>query len=397
LDKKLVPQTDSDKLKAFVQKMQNEGAAGFAAGPWSISPGGTATARTAGSSYSRRPSRIHRFVTSGRRLTDRILSGLALLSLSAIIVGIIGIYLTEEPGQPIVATGDTGTVPAPHQADGKQLHEIRQKLLITTNRLDSLAAEFRRLKHHAKTAVTDVKRLQALENRLVLTVTRLDTLSAEILDLKQANNVILAATTAAPPAAIPLEARIPTHSRTLTMSPMQRTPVVAPLVPEELQHVAADPAPAPIPAYDPLPEPVPETVMAVNPTSEPKPEAITAVSASVEPIPETVAAVSTAPEPLPETIATISPAPEPAPAQTHHTAGDWVVNIASYNRQKTATRYVTELQQAGIPAEQVQVTVNGRRIHRVRVAGLATRAAARTRAGALKQELGLPDIWIGKR
>jgi len=390
-----VPQTDSDKLKAFVQKMHDQGADGFAAGPWSIGPGGTATAQTVGSSYNR-PSRTHRFGTSGRRLTDRILNGLALLSITAIIVGISAIYLTEEPGQPLVAADDTGTVQAPlRQADEKQLRAIKQKLLITTNRLDSLAAEFRRLKHHAKTATSaDMERLHALENRLVLTVTRLDTLSAEILDLKQ-TNVILAATMAAPPAAIPHEARVPDRSRPQTMPPAQSTPVTQ-LVPEQPQRLA-DPAPVPIPA--PSPEPLPETVTAVDPTAEQKPETVAAVSPAPESLPETVTAVSPLPEPMPETVATanLAPEPKPAPLQSSNTAGDWVVNIASYTRQKTATRYVAELQQAGIPAEKVEVTVDGRHIHRVRVAGLATRSAARARAGALKQELGLPDIWIGKR
>ena len=362
-----MPQTDSDKLKAFVQKMHDQGADGFAAGPWSIGPGGAATAQTVGSSYSR-PSRTHRFGSSGRRLTDRILNGVALLSITAIIVGISGIYLTEEPGQPLVAAGDTGFVQAPlGQTDEKQLRAIKQKLLITSNRLDSLAAEFRRLKHPAKTATSAaMERLQALENRLVLTVTRLDTLSAEILDLKQ-TNTILAATLAAPPAAIPHKARVPDRSRAQTMPSAQSTPVTR-LVPEQPQRLA-EPAPAPIPASSP------------------------------ELLPETVTAVSPLPDPVPETVAAANPAPEPKPAplQTGNTTGDWVVNIASYTRQKTATRYVAELQQAGIPAEKVEVTVNGRHIHRVRVAGLATRSAARARAGALKQELGLPDIWIGKR
>lgn len=390
-----MPQTDSDKLKAFVQKMHDQGADGFAAGPWSIGPGGAATAQTVGSSYSR-PSRTHRFGSSGRRLTDRILNGVALLSITAIIVGISGIYLTEEPGQPLVAAGDTGFVQAPlGQTDEKQLRAIKQKLLITTNRLDSLAAEFRRLKRPAKTATSAaMERLQALENRLVLTVTRLDTLSAEILDLKQ-TNTILAATLAAPPAAIPHKARVPDRSRAQTMPSAQSTPVTR-LVPEQPQRLA-EPAPAPIPASSP--ELLPETVTAVGPTTELKPETVAAVSPAPEPLPETVTAVSPLPDPVPETVAAANPAPEPKPAplQTGNTTGDWVVNIASYTRQKTATRYVAELQQAGIPAEKVEVTVNGRHIHRVRVAGLATRSAARARAGALKQELGLPDIWIGKR
>ncbi len=350
-----MPQTDSDKLKAFVQKMHNEGAAGFAAGPWSIGAGGAATAQTVGSSYSSRPSRIHRFGTSGRRRTDRILSGLALLSIAAIIVGITGIYLTEEPGQQLVADRGTSAVQAPPaQPDNRQLREIKQKLLITTNRLDSLAADFRRLKQRSNTVIAaDTQRLRALENRLVHTVTRLDKLSVEILDLKSTSDVILATTLATPPAAIPVVAKAPARSK--------------------LQPV-------------PTPQGTPATLFVQQQPQRPK-----------EPLPAAVAAASPAPAAVAAGNPTPDPVPAPAPVLATRSAGGWVINLASYTRQKTADRYVAKLQQSGITAERVEATVNDRTMHRVRVSGFDTRAAAKARAGALKQELDLPSIWIARR
>lgn len=364
-----MPQTDSDKLKAFVQKMHNEGAAGFAAGPWSIGAAGAASGPTVRSRHANPQSRTRHHRSPVRSRTDRILSGLALTSIAAIIVGITGIYLTEEPGQQVVAARDTRAVQAPlRQPDSSQFHEIKQKLLLTTNRLDSLAAEFRLLKRRANTVTAaDTQRLQVLENRLVRTVTRLDKLSSEILDLKNTNNTILAATTAAPPAALPVEAMVPARSRLQPMPPAQVTP--AALFTQEQPRRPDDPVPAPASAASPTPDPAPAAVAAASP----------------------------APNPEPETAASPAPNPVPARAQATRTANGWVVHLASYTRQKTADRYVTELEQSGITAERVEATVNGRTMHRVRVSGFATRSAAKARAGALKQELDLPSIWIARR
>lgn len=378
-----MPQTDSDKLKAFVQKLHNEGAAGFAGGPWSIGEGSAATGPAVRDWRASIRSAIRHFGFTLRSHSEPILSGLAMLSIAAIIVGIIGVSLTEEPGEQLVAARVTGSVEAPPgQSDSRQLTDIKRKIQLTTHRLDTLATEFRRLKRRANTITTaDERRLQALESRLVLTVSRLDILSAEILDLKNANNMILASTKAAPPAAAPVEARAPARSRPQPMPSVQAKSGALsgqeqPLQPDE-------PVPAPIAAASPAAEPVPVPVEIAPPTPDPEPEPIATVNPTPEPVP--VATASPAPDPL------------PAPAQTTRTVGGWVVNLASYNRQKTADRYVAKLQQSGISAERAEATVNGRTMHRVRVAGFDNYSAAKARAGTLKQELDLPGIWIAKR
>jgi cell division septation protein DedD len=148
-----------------------------------------------------------------------------------------------------------------------------------------------------------------------------------------------------------------------------------------------------------LEKPVPTPIAAASPAAEPVPVPIAIPSPSPDPEPEPAATVNPTPEPVPVPVTAASPAPDPlpAPAQTTRTVGGWVVNLASYNRQKTADRYVAELQQSGIRAERAEATVNGKTMHRVRVAGFDNYSAAKARAGTLKQELDLPGIWIAKR
>ncbi|NNG11847.1 MAG: hypothetical protein HKM88_01210 [Halobacteria archaeon] len=368
-----------------MQKLHDEGAAGFAAGPWSIGDGSAATGPTVRDWRASIRSGIRHFGITLRIHSEPILSGLAMLSIAAIIVGIIGVNLTEEPGEQLVAARVTGSAEAPpSQPDGSQLTDIKRKIQITTHRLDTLAAEFRRLRHRANTVTTaDERRLQALENKLVLTVSRMDILSAEILDLKNANNMILASTKAAPPAAAPVEARAPTRSRPHSMPSSQAKP--AALFGQEQPQRLKKPVPTPIAAASPAPEPVPVPIAIPPPSPDPEPEPIATVNPTPDPKPVPVAAANPAPDSL------------PAPAQITRTVGGWVVNLASYNRQKTADRYVAELQQSGIRAERAEATVNGKIMHRVRVAGFDNYSAAKARAGTLKQELDLPGIWIAKR
>jgi cell division septation protein DedD len=394
LDKKLVPQTDSDKLKAFVQKLHDEGAAGFAAGPWSIGEGSTATGPVIRDRRASIRLALRHFGSTLRRHSEPILNGLAMLSIAAIIVGIIGVNLTEEPGEQLVAARATGSIEAPpSQSDGKQLTEIKRKLLLTTRRLDTLAAEFRRLKRHTNISATDERRLHTLENKLLLTVSRLDILSAEILDLKNANNMILASTKAAPPAALPVDARAPARSRPHSMPSSPAKP--APLFGQEQPQHPEEPEPIPFAAASPVPEPVPAAT--ASPAPDPQPVTVAAASPAPDPQPVTVAAASPAPDPQPVTVAAAIPAPDPLPAPATRTVGGWVVNLASYNGQKTADRYVAELKQSGITAERAEATVNGRTMHRVRVAGFDSYSAAKVRAGTLKQELDLPGIWIARK
>ena len=77
--------------------------------------------------------------------------------------------------------------------------------------------------------------------------------------------------------------------------------------------------------------------------------------------------------------------------------GDWVINIASYVGKKTAARKLAYFQEQGIAAEQVEATVNGKTIYRVQVAGFDSVAAARGKAQVIGDQLGIEELWVRRR
>ncbi|MGD2138029.1 MAG: SPOR domain-containing protein, partial [Gammaproteobacteria bacterium] len=108
-------ETDKEKLRAFEQRMHDEGADGFADGPrpwetWDES--GAQAPGTGRHVWEGKARRIYKNSKVRRSLGDRILSGLAVLSLATMVVGITGVYLTEhEP--PAVAWTAVQPTPIP--------------------------------------------------------------------------------------------------------------------------------------------------------------------------------------------------------------------------------------------------------------------------------------------
>jgi len=108
-------ETDKEKLRAFEQKMHDEGADGFADGPrpwetWDES--GAQAPGTGRHVWEGKARRIYKNTKVHRSLGDRILSGLAVLSLTAMVVGITGVYLTEHK-PPAVAWTAVQPTPIP--------------------------------------------------------------------------------------------------------------------------------------------------------------------------------------------------------------------------------------------------------------------------------------------
>ena len=98
--------SDTEKLRAFEKKMHDEGAAGFADGPspwetWDDESGLLKNNRVwEGSSR-----RIYPGKRAQQSLGDRVLSGLAMLSLATMVVGIAGVYFSDPQSGQVVATG----------------------------------------------------------------------------------------------------------------------------------------------------------------------------------------------------------------------------------------------------------------------------------------------------
>ncbi|MAT92495.1 MAG: hypothetical protein CME59_07830 [Halioglobus sp.] len=94
-----------------------------------------------------------------------------------------------------------------------------------------------------------------------------------------------------------------------------------------------------------------------------------------------------------------TPVAAPAPAKPTAAApiGDWFVNFGSYSQREAAQAWVNKLKPAAGEAVVAQAARDGRTFYRVRVIGLADRAAADKVAAQLQKDWGLPKLWVGRQ
>jgi len=92
----------------------------------------------------------------------------------------------------------------------------------------------------------------------------------------------------------------------------------------------------------------------------------------------------------------VAAAPSPAVAAAAP-AGDWVVNLASYNHKAMAKRKLGEFQAKGVNAEIESTMIKDRPMYRIRVTGFESSRAARASIGSLEKTLGLKGVWISRR
>jgi hypothetical protein len=117
---KQMQETDKEKLRAFEQKMQDEGADGFADGPRPWETWDESGAQAGGSRHvwEGKARRIYKTTQIKRSIGDRILSSLASIALITMLVGIVGVYLTEEKPRTVAWTAITPTpIPLPGQLE----------------------------------------------------------------------------------------------------------------------------------------------------------------------------------------------------------------------------------------------------------------------------------------
>lgn len=75
-------------------------------------------------------------------------------------------------------------------------------------------------------------------------------------------------------------------------------------------------------------------------------------------------------------------------------AGAWVINLTSSPDKADADRFAARARTKDIPAKLVKAEVNGRDYWRVQLTGFASQNAARDYSGAVREKLGLKDVWI---
>jgi len=77
-------------------------------------------------------------------------------------------------------------------------------------------------------------------------------------------------------------------------------------------------------------------------------------------------------------------------------AGNWVIDLASVNSDKSARQHVARIRAMGVESEVVKVNDKGRIFHHIRVVGFSSKQAAMKRRDALVKQLGLRDATIEK-
>jgi cell division septation protein DedD len=111
---------DKEKLRAFEQKMHDEGADGFADGPrpWETWDESGAQAGSGKHVWEGKARRIYRNAPVHRSLGERVLSGLAMVALATMVIGIAGVYFTEEQPQTVAWTAVQPTpIPLPENRE----------------------------------------------------------------------------------------------------------------------------------------------------------------------------------------------------------------------------------------------------------------------------------------
>ena len=104
----------------------------------------------------------------------------------------------------------------------------------------------------------------------------------------------------------------------------------------------------------------------------------------------TPASEPAAPEPAAQEQTAPATAPSAAAA-----SGDWFVNFGSYGQRSAAEQWISRLKPGAGSVIVAEGTRNGNTFYRVRVVGLADRAAADGVARKLEKDWGLPKLWVG--
>lgn len=112
-----------------------------------------------------------------------------------------------------------------------------------------------------------------------------------------------------------------------------------------------------------------------------------------------LSALSQAAAPKP---AAAKPTPTPKPAAAAKPAstapvGDWFVNFSSYSQRSVAESWAKKLKPSAGKAVVAASSQDGKTFYRVRIVGLADRAAARKVSSQLEASYKLPPLWIGSQ
>ena len=338
---------DTGKLRAFEQRMQQEGVAAFAAGPapwehWDdIGTLGTYQVWMDTVRHTPAPEQAPR-----KPLTTRLLTGLAQLAVLALLVGTTGVYLSVVTPDQRVAS--SGIQPPPIMLAGRQ--SLQQ---VTT----------------AQPVIRTHPEILAQDGPATAVTTAAD--AVDRMPLAAATVPLQEEPQSAPPADAPTDAGDKDLAMTLDELPGT---AAGTMTGTTMAGVAAAPAAASMPAINSADTPI----KAPNPAADEPTQQVALHTAAIESLPG-------------------NPARKPAPAQAaRDLQGTWVVNLASYNFESMAKRKLATFRDKGVNAELVHVTVKGKPMIRIRTTGYKNSREARDWVALLEERLDLEGAWIAK-
>jgi hypothetical protein len=352
---------DADKLRAFEQRLQQEGTAAFAAGaaPWEhwedVGTLGTyrvwrdTTRHTPPQQAPRKP------------LTTRLLTGLAQLAVLALLVGTTGVYLSIPTTDQQVA--GSGIQPPPIVVAGR------------AERPPVASAPPMPRTRSGTPAGTGPA-----------TVAEAPADGADGLPLPVAVLPLQLERVPDPPADTPADAGDQTLAMTLEELPVTAAGPAAGTVPvPAIASTSAWTGAGTTTAAHGAAAEAPDEPAAAAPSLAPD-------ESAAETSPLQIAMHTTAIDTLPE-----RPARRPAPAQeVRNLSSTWVVNLASYNFESMAERKLASFRDKGVNAELVHVTVKGRPMIRIRTSGYKSYSEASDWVTLLEERLGLEGAWVAK-
>ena len=442
-------------IRAFEEKMRTEGADGFAAGPhpwenWDVSGNAESNDRIWDNSA------LHE---GGRKRTrsgpgERLLNGLAMLALLALLVGIGGVYFSEEPEltiaqqgvQPLPIIRKPRPVPA---AEPTQPPSIRPAAPTGAQRMPAAATGAP--ESFTEAPPTPVMEVPAPAGRPVAPVPESPPGARAGADIAMAE-AGEPAVIGAPSSAV---SDVPAEDASDIAEPETQQAPEAPQTPEAIAVTpsaddmplstasglldgapdTAEPEATPAPAG--TPPPAPEMESAAKPAAE---QSTVAVAQTTSPAPATAlppvevatqppappsatpasdktvtgspsgdstAAADNAATPQPAPVAPEPAAPEqqPAVARSPNVAalmpadasGGWAVNLVSYTHETAARRILKEYRDEGIDAEIQMVILNDKPMYRVRIVGYESRPAAQAQIDPLEKLLDLDSVWVSRK
>jgi len=451
-----MPQETKEALRRFEQKMREQGADGFADGPrpwehWDES-GHQANNRI----WEGSARRIYPGGRRARSLGHRLLSVLALIALTTLLVGIGGVYFSHTQTRQLAETGvqplpftdqqppaamapvskmssaaattrtpvlealpapAAGAAAAPEQSAAPDSTSDAPPPA-TGSSIDSVAIETIVTEQSVTTTVytrhprqDEAEVVAAIETTPPPFTHRMDDAHQEVPDTAPA-------TLAVAETGISSEVATKAPDEELQLHPIEETPAAA-LEVQPVEMPELDPATEQAEALDTIaatdtnsetattesPAEVETDIetdlseaqnalLPENPPAEPAEVASIAVAATDTG--NTITVEESPAEGAAETIAEPeieSVEPVIAVAKT----GGWVINLASYTRESTANRKLALFQQQGIDAEVFAVTINDKPMFRIRVAGYESSRSAKADIPVMEQKLNLEGAWISRR